>query len=394
MRIVFTGGGTGGHLIPFEPLIEAIRTYYLEQKNTLPAASDPNTCELYFLGIVDETTKAFFSRYDVRCHNISSGKLRRYASIKTVGDLLWRLPWGIVQALIKMWRIMPDVVVSKGGYGSLPILVAAVIYRIPILLHESDAVSGLSNRLAARWAATITVGFAVTREEMTKYKHKTFVTGTPVRSSFGRENQAEAKQSFGFAATELVVLVMGGSQGAQQINEIVLQVLPEFILEAGIIHITGVQHYTNISTVAAELLQSSSRKEFYKPFPYLTDRMSEAFAAADVVVARAGATTLAEITRLQKPSLLIPLASAANDHQRRNAQVYEERGAARVLDPNNLGRNLFLRSLKDLCQDQAARAEIARNLAPLDHPQAARDIVSLIFKLASGLIPAAAKTKE
>lgn len=392
MRIVFTGGGTGGHLIPFEPLIEALRTQYLERRSVLPAVVDPHELKLYFLGIANEDTKKFFAHYDVETHHIPSGKLRRYFSHLTFFDIVFRLPIGTAKALIRMWRIMPDAVISKGGYGSIPVLIAAVFYRVPFLLHESDAVVGLANRTVARHASIITVGFDTTKKEMSRFTSKTFVTGTPVRSRFGTITQADAKKSFNFTEAELVLLVLGGSQGAQQINEVLLQVLPELILNCGIIHITGTQHYTKITAVANELLESSSRKQFYKVQPYLEDTMVDAMTAADVVVTRAGATTLAELTRLRKPSLIIPLSNAANDHQRHNAEEYERVGAARVLDPSNLGKNLFLRSVTDLLTNQSLRQEFSSRLVKLDHPRAGRDIATLAFTLAMGLLPTLQET--
>lgn len=387
MRIVLTGGGTAGHFIPFEPLIEALRTQYLEQKTSIPSRCDPTEFKLYFLGITDAETRRFFNRYDVAVHHVPSGKLRRYVSHLTLPDMLFRLPLGILKALWLMWHIMPDAVLSKGGYGSVPVLFAAFVFRIPFLLHESDAVVGLANRLVARVAAVVTVGFSVTKQEMERYAGKTFLTGTPVRSRFGALSQADAKRNFNFAAAEPVVLVLGGSQGAQQINEALLNVLPDLILSCGIIHLTGKQHFTNITAVARDLLQASSRRDYYKPQPYLEDTIADAMTAADVVVSRGGATTLAELTRLHKPTLIIPLESAANDHQRRNAQEYERVGAARVLDPSNMGRNLFLRSVTDMLNNEQLRRQLTDRIAQLDHPNAARDIAHLAFSLAIGLLP-------
>lgn len=387
MRIVLTGGGSGGHLVPFEPIIEALRTAYHEQKQTLPQRVDPEQLELRFVGVVDAATREFFKHFDVATTHIPSGKVRRYASALTITDLLFFLPWGIIKALWTCWLIMPDVILSKGGYGSIPVVCAAIFLRIPLLLHESDVTSGLSNSFAARFAAAITLGFTATANEFKAYQYKTFVTGTPVRDRFGRISVVEAKRAFGFAPTDLVVLIMGGSQGAQAINEVVLQVLPELILEAGIIHLTGQTHYTKIIAVATELLEASSRKETYHAYPYLADTIIEAMTAADVVVSRAGATTLAELTRLRKPMLLIPLAGAANNHQRQNAQAFERAGAARVLDPDNLGKNLFLRSLHDLMANQTLREQLATNLQLLDRPHAAREIADLAMKLAAGFVP-------
>ena len=387
MRIVLTGGGSGGHLIPFEPIIESLRTIYLEQKKTLPARIDPEQLELFFAGVVDRTTTAFFARFDVAVIPIPSGKVRRYFSLANFFDLGVILPWGILRALWQCYWLMPDVIISKGGYGSIPVLLAAIFYPIPILLHESDAVAGATNQLTSRFATAVTTGFATAFTAPAKQRFKVFVTGTPVREQLSRLDPIEAKRTFNFAANELVVLIMGGSQGAQAINDVVLQVLPELILEAAVIHLTGERHFARVSAVARELLQTSSRREQYRCYPYLTDTMMDAMAAADVVVSRAGATTLAELTRLRKPTLLIPLPTAAHDHQRRNAQAYEQFGAARVLDPANVGRNIFLRSIRDLITNQKLRHDLSANMAQLDHPAAAREIALLAYKLASGFAP-------
>lgn len=391
MRIVLTGGGTAGHLMPFEPIIEALRAYHFENKNNLKKSIEPDKMEVYFLGIVNDDTKKFFSRYDIASTNIPSGKIRRYASSLTFLDLLFRLPWGMVKAIIRMWVIMPDVVVSKGGYGSVPIVFAAFFYRIPVLLHESDTIAGLANRLAARFATTIAVGFEETKKNLGKLSSKAIVTGTPVRRGFFRVDQKEARRFFGFSEDEPVLLVMGGSQGAEQINEVLLQILPALIVDMGIIHLTGKDHFTKISTVANEILASSPRKVSYKVYPYLTDTMFQAMVAADAVVSRAGGTTLAEITRLRLPALLIPLATAAADHQRKNARAYESASAARVLDPTNLTKSLFEKNLRDLMADDEVRERISNNLQFMDFPDSANVIAGLVFKLAQGLVPKAGK---
>lgn len=387
MRIVLTGGGTGGHLTPLEPIIEALRRQYLIQKDSLPKSLDPERLEISFFGTADRPTKEFFASYDVKTTAIPSGKLRRYASAATLSDLLLRLPIGVVKAIVVMWRTMPDIVISKGGYGSLPIVVAATFYRIPILLHESDVAIGLANTFTTRFAGAIALGFAETKPALGKRQAKAVLTGTPVRSRFGKIAPEVAKRSFGFAPADNVVLVIGGSQGATQLNEALLKILPRLVLECGVIHITGPEHYTKITAVAGELLAASSRKNYYKPYPYLPDTVVEAQTAADVVVSRAGATTLAELARLRKPILLVPLPGAANDHQRLNAQVFERAGAARVLDPNNLGENLFERSILELLNNDTVRATLTHNIARFDHPTAATTIAEIAFKLAAGLVP-------
>ena len=184
-----------------------------------------------------------------------------------------------------------------------------------------------------------------------------------------------------------MVLVTGGSQGAQELNEVLLKSLPELLAEAGIIHITGERNFTAVSTVASEVLEASTHKAKYKVFPYLADTMRQAVAAADVVVTRAGATTLAELMHMQKPALIIPLDSSAGDHQRKNAAVLERAGAARVLDPANLGKNLFLQNVRSLLADEGLRRSLAEGMEQLDRPQAAADVAKLAFSLAMGLAP-------
>lgn len=386
MRIVFTGGGTGGHIIPFAPIIEALRRYHIEHKDSLPAHLEPSNLDMTFMGVATKEARELFETYDVRVRHIPSGKLRRYASGLTIIDLLFRLPVGVLRALITLWRIMPDVVISKGGYGSLPTVLAAAFFRIPVLLHESDAVPGVSTTFLARFATAIALGYTAAASRLNAYKRKSIVTGNPVRPELRRLSQAEGKRSFGIAESEFVLLVFGGSQGAKQLNEVLLASLPRLIPDMTIIHVAGPDHLPAVKTVASELLAQSSRRQAYHVYGYLSYNMLAALAAADVIVTRAG-SSLAEIAAARKPALIIPLDSAAGDHQRKNAQVFEAAGAALVLDPTNVGQNLFEQNVRRLHDDEALRREMIANLAQLDFPNAAHDIASLAFSLAQGLQP-------
>ena len=387
MRIVLTGGGTGGHMIPLEPLVEMLRTVHQETKDQLPVWIDRERLDIYFLGVLDKQNSEFFNRLGLKTINIPAAKLRRYAAWQTVTDILWRLPIGLSKALWQMWRIMPDAVISKGGYGSIPVCVAAFVYRIPLLVHESDAVLGLANRLTANWAQVITVGFAATRHDMGYHQRKTIVTGTPVRPGLARETSASAKRLFGFEETEPVVLIMGGSQGAAKINELTLQILPELITQAGLIHLAGVTNAAAVKTEADRILRSVGRQEKYKIFGALTDKMGAALMAADLVISRAGATSLAELAHLRKAAILIPLANAAQDHQRINAQIMEVAEAVRVISQENLGRNILLQNIRNLLDDKEIREVLRQNIGRFDYPNAARDIAQLTFRLARCLVP-------
>lgn len=387
MRIVLTGGGTGGHVMPFEPIIDALRSAHLHEKSSLPSFVDPEELELFFLGVTTPEGDSLFEKYGVVSVSIPSGKRRRYFSLKNIIDALFTLPLGIVKALWAMWRIMPDVVVSKGGYASVPTTLAAIFYRVPIVLHESDVIPGSSNQFLARFASAITLGFAVSKEYLPKWVSKLFVTGTPVRVLVASSSKAAAKTSFGFSEHDNVVLVMGGSQGAQQINEALLSALPAVVEKTAVLHITGPLHYESVSKVASELLASSPNKERYKAYAHLTSQMSQALLCADAAVTRAGASSLAEIARLRIPSLIIPLASSANDHQRKNALAFEAAGGALVLEPNNVSPHILEQSITRLVTDASLRATLSKNVAALDFPNAAMDIASLALKIASGFRP-------
>jgi UDP-N-acetylglucosamine--N-acetylmuramyl-(pentapeptide) pyrophosphoryl-undecaprenol N-acetylglucosamine transferase len=388
MRIVLTGGGTGGHVAPFGPIIEALRLQYAQTKQTLPAELDPKQLEIIFVGVATPEAIEFFRHYDVPVVTIPSGKLRRYVSFKTVVDLGFRLPLGLLLALVRIWRLMPDVVISKGGFGSIPTVLAAAWYRIPILLHESDAIPGLASRISARVATVIAVAHEALAADFKKYTDRVFATGVPVRTDLTLVDRAEARRLFGVTTDEPLVLVMGGSQGAAQVNETLLKILPSLVTDMTIVHLTGPDHFTQISTVAAELLAASPRQAAYRPYAYLTERLAHALVAADLVIARAGASTLAELAHLRKPALLIPLASAAGDHQRKNAELFERLGAARVLEPNNVTPALLEHNIRQLITNPEMRRTLSEAMAKLDRPNAAKDIAALANELVRGKRPA------
>lgn len=387
MRIVLTGGGTQGHVIPFEPVIEALRLRYPEIQSTVPARLEGGKLELSFMGVADQKTKDFFAHYDVPVIHIPSGKLRRYFSPLNFIDLFFRLPFGILSALVRMYVVMPDVVISKGAYGSVPTVLAAAFYRIPVILHESDAMPGKSNLFLMKFATAIALGFAAAKEQVPqKLRYKCIITGTPVRLSLRVAQAMEGKQILGIPLDKKILLVMGGSQGAQQINEALLQVLPKLVQDYFIIHQTGEKHFAAVKAVTSELLSQSAHKDSYRVYPYLDKELAPAMAAADGIVGRAGSAVVEQIA-LRKPMLLIPLPTAASDHQRVNARVLEAAGAAMVLDPTNLGVHLFEQNIRQLMEDTDLREKMIANMASLDYPAAGVEIAQLAFSLAQGLEP-------
>lgn len=373
--------------MPFEPIIDALRAQHTEQKKQLPKWIDVSRLQIIFMGVVDKRTKEFFKRLDVKVINIPAGKLRRYPSPLTIVDILFRLPLGVLLSLWHMWRIMPDAVISKGGYGSIPVVLTSTFYRVPVLLHESDAVAGLAVRFMGSLAAVITVGFAQTRHNIMFYKQKTVVTGTPVRSGFAMISKEEAKRELGMDNKMPILLVMGGSQGAEQINEVLLQILPSLIKDMKIIHIAGEKHVARVKEAAEQVLKNSPHKSNYAVHGFIKERIENVIAAADLILSRAGATALAEFARMGKAVIAIPLPAAAQDHQRRNVEEYEKASAIRVIDPVNLGKALLERNIRDLMKDRELRDTMSVNIVKLDHPKAAREIVTLAYRLAAGFVP-------
>lgn len=390
MRVVLTGGGSAGHIVPLGPVVEALRQQHTKVKAQLPRWLEPQRLELYFVGVLAGGARAFLTSYGVPVYGVPAGKIRRYVSGWTAVDLLLRLPLGLVLALWRLFWLMPEVVVSKGGYGSVPVTLAARFYRIPVLLHESDAVPGLANRVLARLSAAIAMGFESARAAWPqRYAPKLFVTGIPVRRDLEHFSASEARVFLNIPSAEKVLLILGGSQGAQRINEELLKILPRLIPDMTVIHVTGEAHFAAVRAVTEELLASASRRWAYRPYPFLKAELGRALVAADVVVSRAGATTLAELARLKKVALLIPLPSppAAGDHQRKNAEFFERYGAARILDTNNVTSALLEQNIRDLMTDTEMREQLRAGMAAMDRPGAGAALAALAFCLAMRVPP-------
>lgn len=339
-RILFTGGGSGGHIYPLLSVLKALEKQSQEKK-----------IEFYYLGVVDENTRVL-EEAGVKVEKIITGKMRRYFSLLNVLDIP-KFFVGLFQALFKMLLIMPDVVFSKGGPGSFPVVLSAWFYRIPVIIHESDAYPGLSNALSSHFARRIAVSFPST----VKYfpPSKVILTGNPVRESFlegYKLNQAVAKQTLGFSPNYPLLLVLGGSLGSTRINETLILDLKKLISETQILHQTGRANYLDVKKLAlAELVDVPLREEAqkrYQAVPYLDKEFPTALQAADLIVTRAGSGAIFEIAASGKPAVLIPLPESANDHQRINAYEFAKTGGAIVLEEANLLPGILFRQISKL----------------------------------------------
>lgn len=337
MRILFTGGGTGGHFFPVIAVARELKRIAEEERIL--------DIELYYLG-PDQSMRESLLREDIVSDSIFAGKIRRYFSLQSIVDAASVIV-GVLQCLWKLFVIMPDAIFSKGGFVSFPVLLVARLYRIPVMIHESDARPGIVNQWSSHFARRIAVSFPGAVSYFPS--QKTAVVGNPIRTRLIGGVAGEAKDQLGIFSEKPVIFVVGGSLGAAPLNQMVLQGLPQFLKEFEIIHQTGQTNFADISEQASVLLTSETKPR-YHVFPFLDEsRMRQAYAAADIIVARAG-SMIFEIAAAGKPALLIPLPHAAQDHQRENAYEYARSGAAIVVEEANATPNLVLHTLLRLIE--------------------------------------------
>jgi UDP-N-acetylglucosamine--N-acetylmuramyl-(pentapeptide) pyrophosphoryl-undecaprenol N-acetylglucosamine transferase len=342
-RVLFTGGGTAGHVTPNIALIEAVSK--LGWQIDYAGSRDGIECEM-------------ITRLGVSFHHVASGKLRRYFSWQNFIDPIFVI-LGIFQALWLCIRIRPNLVFSKGGFVAVPVVVAAWLLRVPVISHESDVTPGLANKLAYPFSRKICVTFDATTAHLPV--EKTLVTGTPVRASLLAGERKRGLSYLGFADSKPVLLVFGGSLGAAVINNAVRSNLDELLVRFNIAHIVG-----------ANNIDTSRQPKGYLQKEFVTDAFGDVLAAASVVLCRAGANTLYELFTLRKPHLLIPLSAAASrGDQLVNASTFEKEGFSRVILEEALTDERLLDTLEEVF-DQ--RDDITRSIERF----AVRDSVKLI----------------
>ena len=354
LRILIAGGGTGGHVIPALAIARELRDRY--------------AAEVRFVGTARGLETKLVPEAGFALELIHVGQLKN-VSLATRLRTLADLPLGMLRCISLLRQFRPSVVIGVGGYASGPAMMAAILLRIPTLAFEPNAAPGLANRLIGRMVSAAAVNFAPTRS----FFRNARVTGIPVRREFF---ELEPKQG-----GSLRLLVFGGSQGAQVLNRVMPSVagplLDEFP-ELEIVHQAGGRH--GESTLAAYVSAgvTSSRVRIQ---PYL-DAMVEEIAAADLILCRSGASTVAELAAAGKPSVLVPFAAAADDHQRKNADVLAEAGAAVLILEAALSPETLLPELRRLLADPAARARMSAAARTLAHADATAQIAAMCVALA------------
>ena len=320
-KIVLTGGGTAGHVTPNIALIPR-----LEQLGY----------EISYIGSYEGIEKKLISDYGIPYYGVSTGKFRRYFDPKNFSDP-FRVLKGCSQAKKLLRQLQPDVIFSKGGFVSVPVIKAAAKLKIPCIIHESDLTPGLANRLCIPSASKICCNFPETLKYLPE--GKAVLTGSPVREELMHGDRDAAFRLCGFDNSRPVIMVMGGSQGANAINKVVREALPRILPDFQVIHICGSEKVDNL------MLSTPG----YKQFEYVRSELKDLFAITDLVISRAGANAICELLALRIPNLLIPLpASVSRGDQLLNAASFESQGYSTVLQEENLDEDSLLDALHEL----------------------------------------------
>ena len=370
MRILLTGGGTGGHFYPIIAVAEEINNLVKEKRLLAP--------ELYYMSPTIYNEGLLFER-GIKYKKTSAGKLRRYFSILNFFDL-FKTGWGCLKALWSVYRLYPDVVFGKGGYASFPVLFAAKVLRIPVVIHESDSEPGRVNAWAGKFAKRIAVSYPEAAHFFPQ--DRVAYTGNPVRKDIEVPITEGAREFLELDQTTPVVLVLGGSQGAESINDAVISILPEFVKKYQIIHQTGKRHIGEVKSTAEAVLTGNPFKMNYKPFDYLNAiSLRMAAGAASVVVSRAG-STIFEIAAWGLPSIIIPIPSAVSHDQEKNAFAYARSGACDVIKEKNLTPHVLLSEVDRLVTNMAERDKMKAAAKTFYKPDAAKSIAEEVLKIA------------
>ncbi len=322
-KIVMTGGGTAGHVTPNIALFPALRA---------------EGYEIHYIGSFDGIEKKLIEDFDVPYYGISTGKFRRYFDPKNFSDP-FRVMKGFFEARKILKHIKPDVVFSKGGFVSVPVVRAAASLKIPCIIHESDMTPGLANKLCIPVSRKICCNFPETFDMLPP--EKAVLTGSPIREELSTGNKEAGLAFCGFNHEKPVIMVMGGSQGAAAVNQAIRDALPKLLEKYQVVHLCGKDKMDNLLLTVPG----------YKQFEYIKEEMKDLLAMADLVISRSGANAISEILALRKPNILIPLPSGRGD-QLLNADSYEAQGFSIVINEDDLTTKVLLQKVEELWQNK------------------------------------------
>ncbi|MCC6323734.1 UDP-N-acetylglucosamine--N-acetylmuramyl-(pentapeptide) pyrophosphoryl-undecaprenol N-acetylglucosamine transferase [Candidatus Nomurabacteria bacterium] len=370
MKILLTGGGTGGHFYPLIAIAEELNVIAQKEKIL--------DLKLYYMSDSPYDKQMLFNNR-VTYVAVPAGKLRTYSSIRNFFDMITAC-LGAIVGLLKLFTIYPDVVISKGGYASFPAVFGAKVLRIPVIVHESDSHPGRLNLWTAKFARHIAVSWPEAVEYLPK--EKTVLTGQPVRKSIQHGASDGAYEFFNFSKNKKTILILGGSQGAEIINKIILDALPLLIEKYQIIHQTGVKNFEDVNLRSNFILEKNPLKSSYKAIAYLNDVTTKmAAGVADVVLSRAG-STIFEIASWGIPSIIVPITNSNGDHQRKNAYNYARTGAGEVVEEINFKPHVITALIDKLIKDPKLLTQMKEHAIAFTKLDAAYVIADEAIKIA------------
>lgn len=381
MKILAVGGGSGGHVTPVVAVLRELRARH-------PKIELKFWCDTKFA----TQARSIMSTFDesLPIETIAAGKFRRYHHLNTIQHLLWpSLMWANLTDLFKvaggflqsMWKLIwwrPDVIFTKGGYVCLPVGMAAHVLRIPLVIHDSDAHPGLTNRVLSKWAAKIATGAPL---EYYRYPlDRSQYVGIPISEAFHpytKTEQMAAKKEWGLDTKKPLLVVTGGGLGARRLNKVVVDSLNKLQQYVSVVLVAGAGQYDEIRT---QLPHDTSTFQLY---PFISN-LHSLLGAADIVATRAGATTILELAALEKPTILVPNAALTGGHQLKNAAVYGEAQVAIVVDEDAMVEqpDILVRAVKSYLDDPKTTAVMAKRFGQFARPNAAKDMAAIILQAA------------
>ncbi len=362
MKILLTGGGTGGHFYPLIAIAEKLVEEADKQKII--------DLKLYYMSDKPYDKRILFEN-KITFIQIPTGKMRTYFSISNFFDI-FKTATGAFLGLMRMFFIYPDVVISKGGYAAFPAVLAARLLRIPVIVHESDSYPGRLNVWTAKFAWHVAISWPEAGEYLPK--DKTALTGQPIRKEIMHGDSNDAHNFFKLNSSLPVILVLGGSQGAQMINDNIVDVLPELLSRYQIIHQTGMKNIDEVVSRSKLLMTNNPNIERYVPISYLNNLSTRmAAGCANIIISRAG-SAIFEIASWGIPSIIIPITNSNGDHQRKNAFNYARAGACEVIEEANLTSHLLVSEIDRLLSSGERLAEMKQKALSFATPLAAEKI--------------------
>lgn len=372
MRIVFTGGGTGGHFYPIIAIAEAIEKVTEEKHLVEP--------QLFYVGPQPFDPSAL-SEHDIEYRSSPAGKMRRHGSALNPIELV-KIALGVVKSIFQLFSIYPDVVFSTGGYAAFPTLFAARILAIPVIIYDADAQPGRVTRWSAKFARWIGLAHPDAAALLPEaFRSKMATVGHPIREEIRMPAKEGGHEYLKLDPSVPTILVMGGSQGAQALNNVILDALKDLTSRYNVIHQTGAANLDEVRGIAHEILHETSQADRYRAFGLLnTLALRMAAGVSALVVARAGSGTIFEVASWGLPAILVPIPLDVSHDQTENAFSYMRRGCAFVIEQKNLSHHVLIAEIDRLMASETIRTKMTESARKFAQQDAAKKVAIILLE--------------